>query len=61
MEILLDRDGVLFDRDGVCWQFGWKENEKFIGNCVNGLKRKNISHFLFQILVSLFMIYWFYL
>ena len=46
MEILLDRDGVLLDRDGVCWQFGWKENEKFIGNCVNGLKRKNISHFI---------------
>ena len=43
MEILLDRDGVLLVRDGVCWQFGWKENEKFIGNCVNGLKRKNIS------------------
>ena len=46
MEILLDRDGVLLDRDGVCWQFGWKENEKFIGNCINGLKRKNISHFI---------------
>ena len=46
MEILLDRDGVLLDRDGVCWQFCWKENETFIGNCVNGLKRKNISHFI---------------
>ena len=38
--------GVWLDRDGVCWQFSWKENEKFIGNCVNGLmdnglKRKN--------------------
>ena len=34
------------DRDGVCLQFGSKGNEKFIGNCINGLKRINISHFI---------------
>ena len=41
MEILMDRDGVWLYRDGICWQFSLKENENFIGNCVNGLKRKH--------------------
>ena len=45
MEILLDRDGVWLYMDRVCWQFVLKENEKFIVNCVNGLKRKNKSFY----------------
>ena len=45
MEILLDRYGVWLYMNGVCWRFILKENEKFIGNCVNGFKER-ISHFI---------------
>ena len=45
MEILLDRDGVWLYMDGVCWRLVLKENEKFIGNCVHGLQRKNKSFY----------------
>ena len=41
---------ILLDCNGVCW----KENENmFIGDFVNGfiLKRKNISHFIHDLLV----------